>query len=156
MTNQSVQTPENTHPEAFRDPKAAVAQLISLYQASTRFLCSAFNDTMAKGHPGHRYRAFYPEIRITTTSFAKVDSRLSFGHVSSPGTHAATITRPDLFADYLEQQISLLIENHDVAVGIGYSNTPIPVHFAVASDASISVPQEGAAEFILRDVFDVP
>ncbi|MGB7317613.1 MAG: AMP nucleosidase [Planktotalea sp.] len=156
MNQTTIVTPEAPHPQAFRDPKAAVAQLIKLYEQATSFLCARFTQTMQSGHPGHRYRAFYPEIRITTTSFAKIDSRLSFGHVSSPGTHAATITRPDLFAKYLEQQIKLLIANHDVAVGIGVSDTPIPVHFAVANDASISVPQDGAAEFTLRDVFDVP
>ncbi|WP_085307038.1 AMP nucleosidase [Planktotalea arctica] len=156
MNHQSILTPHAPHPEAFRDPKKAVAQLIKIYEQSTDFLCKKFMETMQNGHPGHRYRAFYPQIRITTTSFAKVDSRLSFGHVSSPGSHATTITRPDLFRNYLEQQIGLLIENHDVAVGIGISETPIPVHFAVANDASISVPQDGAAEFTLRDVFDVP
>lgn len=156
MNTYSVVTPDAPHPEAFRDPKAAVAQLIVLYEQATAFLCEKFSEAMQSGHPGHRYRAFYPEIRITTTSFAQVDSRLSFGHVSSPGTHATTITRPDLFEHYLEQQIALLIENHDVAVGIGVSNTPIPVHFAVATDTSITVPQDGAADFTLRDVFDVP
>ena len=156
MTDKSVVTPDSLHPEAFRDPKAAVDQLVKLYDQATTFLCEKFTEAMQKGHPGHRYRAFYPEIRITTTSFAQVDSRLSFGHVSSPGMHAATITRPDLFRKYLEQQIGLLIENHDVAVGISVSDTPIPVHFAVANDAPISVPQDGAAEFTLRDVFDVP
>lgn len=156
MNQKSIVTPNTIHPEAFRDPKAAVEQLIEIYEQATQFLCENFAKTMLNGHPGHRYRAFYPEIRITTTSFAKVDSRLSFGHVSSPGTHATTITRPDLFRKYLEQQIGLLISNHDVAVGIGVSNTPMPVHFAVANDASISVPQDGAAEFTLRDVFDVP
>ena len=156
MNDKSIVTPNAPHPEAFRDPKAAVDQLIQLYEQATTFLCEKFTEAMSKGHPGHRYRAFYPEIRITTTSFAQVDSRLSFGHVSSPGTHATTITRPDLFREYLEQQIGLLIENHDVAVGISVSDTPIPVHFAVANDARISVPQDGAAEFTLRDVFDVP
>jgi len=156
MSSTSVVTPPNVHPEAFRNAQDAVAQLIKLYEASTSFLCETFSTALRDGHPGHRYRAFYPEIRIQTTSYAQVDSRLAFGHVSSPGTHAATITRPDLFAHYLEQQIGLLIENHDVAVGVGYSDTPIPVHFAVANDARISVPQDGAAEFTLRDVFDVP
>lgn len=156
MNHQSILTPRAPHPEAFRDPKKAVAQLIKIYKQSTDFLCEKFIETMSTGHPGHRYRAFYPQIRITTTSFAKIDSRLSFGHVSSPGSHATTITRPDLFEKYLEQQIGLLIDNHDVAVGIGISETPIPVHFAVANDASIAVPQDGAAEFTLRDVFDVP
>ena len=156
MTDKSIVTPNAPHPEAYRDPKAAVDQLVKLYERATTFLCEKFTEAMSKGHPGHRYRAFYPEIRITTTSFAQVDSRLSFGHVSSPGMHATTITRPDLFRKYLEQQIGLLIENHDVAVDISVSDTPIPVHFAVANDARISVPQDGAAKFTLRDVFDVP
>ena len=93
---------------------------------------------------------------MTTTSYAKVDSRLSFGHVASPGTYATTITRPDLFRNYLTQQIGLLIRNHGQPVTIGPSTTPIPVHFAVAGDPKITVPQEGATDFILRDVFDVP
>jgi AMP nucleosidase len=149
-------TPDQPEPEFFTDPKAAVARLVLLYEQATRFLCGQFSDTMQTGHPGCRYRAFYPEIRIVTTSHAKVDSRLSFGHVARPGTHATTITRPDLFRHYLEQQIGLLIQNHEVAVQIGVSDTPIPVHFAVANDPAMTVPQEGAATFTLRDVFDVP
>ncbi|SHG74641.1 AMP nucleosidase [Marivita hallyeonensis] len=149
-------TPTAPAPEMFDDAKAAVNRLCDLYDISTRFLCNSFQTAMEQGHPGVRYRAYYPEVRITTTTFAKVDSRLSFGHVAHPGTHAATITRPDLFRHYLEQQLSLLLENHGVPVQIGMSDTPMPVHFAVANDETINVPQEGAAEFILRDVFDVP
>ena len=156
MNQRSIVTPKSMHPEAYRDPKKAVEQLIELYEQATTFLCEKFSKAMTEGHPGYRYRAFYPEIRVTTTSFTKIDSRLSFGHISSPGTHATTITQPRLFKKYLEQQLALLIENHDVAIGIGVSDTPIPVHFAVANDARISVPQDGAAEFTLRDVFDVP
>jgi AMP nucleosidase len=73
-----------------------------------------------------------------------------------PGTYAATVTRPDLFRAYLTQQIGLLIENHGQPVIIGRSSTPIPVHFAMATDTEVTVPQEGAANFTLRDVFDVP
>ncbi|MEO0766576.1 MAG: AMP nucleosidase, partial [Pseudomonadota bacterium] len=72
------------------------------------------------------------------------------------GVYATTVTRPDLFNNYLEQQIGLLIANHDQPVEIGYSDTPMPVHFAVANDPNITVPQQGAAAFPLRDVFDVP
>jgi AMP nucleosidase len=151
-----VMLPDQPGPQTFTDPKAAVARLILLYQGATRFLCDHFAQTMQSGHPGCRYRAFYPEIRITTASHAKVDSRLSFGHVSRPGNHATTITRPDLFRNYLEQQIGLLMLNHEVPVQIGPSDTPIPVHFAVANDPTMTVPQEGAAAFTLRDVFDVP
>ncbi len=154
--NLDILTPDVPAPRRFEDAKAAVDRLCELYDMSTRFLCDSFRTAMQQGHPGVRYRAFYPEVRITTTTFAKVDSRLSFGHVAHPGTYAATITRPDLFRHYLEQQLSLLMENHNVPVEVGVSDTPMPVHFAVANDAAISVPQEGAADFILRDVFDVP
>ena len=93
---------------------------------------------------------------MTTTSFAKSDSRLSFGHVASPGTYVTTITRPDLFENYLTQQIGLIIGSHGVHVTVGISKTPMPVHFAVVNDAAVAVPQQGAMDFTLRDVFDVP
>ena len=148
--------PEAAPAESFTDPAAAAQRLIELYDQATGFLCDAFRAVMADGAPGSRYRAFYPEIRLTTTSYAQVDSRLSFGHVAQPGTHATTVTRPDLFRNYLTQQIALLIRNHGVPVTIGPSTTPIPVHFAVAANPDITVPQEGATDFTLRDVFDVP
>ncbi len=147
--------PAEAH-KAFHDPAAAVKELQRLYTEATEFLCTQFMQAMAKGAPAAHVRAFYPEIRLTTTSYAQVDTRLSYGHVSTPGTYAATITRPDLFENYLVQQIGLLVSNHGQPVEIGYSDTPMPVHFAVANDATINVPQQGAAEFPLRDVFDVP
>jgi AMP nucleosidase len=152
----SVAAPETPDHEFFSDPAAAVHRLIELYEIASNFLCQRFNDALNTGQPDVRYRAFYPEIRLTTTSFAPIDNRLSFGHVSEPGRYSTTITRPDLFAGYLRQQIGLLVDNHGASVEIGTSLTPMPVHFAVANDASLAVPQEGVMEFTLRDVFDVP
>ncbi|WP_298678842.1 AMP nucleosidase [uncultured Lentibacter sp.] len=149
-------TPEPGRFQRFDDPHAAVAHLERLYAASCSFLCEAFAKAMISPPSGRRIRAFYPMVRIETASYAQIDSRLSFGHVSQPGRHEATITRPDLFRGYLTQQLELLMENHGVPVEVGYSQTPLPIHFAVANDPQITVPQEGAAEFTLRDVFDVP
>ncbi len=154
--NLPILTPQVPKPESFTEAAPAVRRLHELYDAASDFLCERFTDALSKGKPATRFRAFYPEIRITTTSFDLVDSRLSFGHVATPGTYSTTVTRPDLFANYLEQQIALLIENHKVPVTIGVSQTPMPVHFAVANDPTVSVPQEGAMEFSLRDIFDVP
>jgi AMP nucleosidase len=151
-----IMTPDAPKPERFMDAAAAVDQLEALYEQAIDFLCSAFALALQNGAPDGRVRAFYPEVRITTTSYAHIDTRLSYGHVTSPGTYATTVTRPDLFRNYLVQQIGLLLENHGCAVTVGRSDTPIPVHFAVANDASISVPQDGASDFTLRDVFDVP
>ncbi len=156
MKHFTIRTPDTPQPEEFRDATAAVDRLTELYDQSVDFLRTHFLASMADAPPETRIRAFYPEVRFTTSTFARVDTRLSFGHVSTPGTYSATITRPDLFRSYLIQQIGLLIENHGQPVIIGPSDTPIPVHFAVTSDASVNIPQEGAADFTLRDVFDVP
>ena len=153
--NLPIHCPDLPGAAAFTDPAAAVARLEEIYAAATGYLAARFSQAVTGGRPPARYRAFYPEIRITTTSFAKADSRLSFGHVAEPGTYATTVTRPDLFRSYLTQQIDLLMRNHGVPVVIGPSATPIPVHFAVAG-ADVSVPQEGVLDFQLRDVFDVP
>ena len=149
-------TPDVPAAQSFDDATKAVARLKQLYTAATTFLSAHFSEALRNGKPQARYRAYYPEIRLTTTSYTTTDSRLSFGHVAEPGTYATTITRPDLFSAYLEQQIGLLIQNHGVGVTIGVSAIPMPVHFAVAGDAAVTVPQEGAMDFTLRDVFDVP
>ena len=149
-------TPDAPRAEFFDDATKAVDRLTELYFQSTEFLRNSFLRAMESSTHEARIRAFYPEVRFTTSSYAHVDTRLSFGHVSEPGTFTATITRPDLFRGYLIQQIGLLIENHDQPISVGPSDTPIPVHFAVTNDNAVNIPQEGAADFILRDVFDVP
>ncbi|MEM8581702.1 MAG: AMP nucleosidase [Pseudomonadota bacterium] len=151
-----IETPPVRAPQILTDAETAVACLQDLYTEATAFLSARFSDAVGGAAPTCRYRAFYPEIRVTTTSFGQVDSRLSFGHVAEPGTYTTTVTRPDLFANYLRQQIDLLIRNHGIAVEVGPSTTPIPLHFAMGVGAEVAVPHEGVLSFTLRDVFDVP
>lgn len=151
-----INTPETILEEAFTSAEQAVDRLEHLYKVACGFLSRNFSAHASAAQPDSRFRAYYPEIRITTTSYAQTDSRLSFGHVAGPGTYSTTVTRPDLFRHYLVQQIQLLLDNHKVPVMVGTSTTPIPVHFAVAGDDGISVPQDGAMQYPLRDVFDVP
>jgi AMP nucleosidase len=108
-----IHTPDARPETAFYDPDKAVAYLNVLYQDAVGFLQSRFDEVLRSGSTGHRYRAFYPQISVQVDSFRSIDSRLSFGHVTSPGSHTTTITRPDLFSGYLRQQIELLVENHD-------------------------------------------
>ncbi len=152
----TVRTPDVPKHESFTDPKLAVARLQELYQTAVKFLSENFINALSEGQPVSRVRAFYPEIRLTTTTYAKTDSRLSFGHVAQPGMYATTVTRPDLFASYLEQQIGLLLQSHGVPVVIGVSTTEMPVHFAAANDPGLTVPHDGSMDFNLRDAFDVP
>ena len=55
------------------------------------------------GDPNKRYRAFYPEVGVTTSSFSQIDSRQAYGHMPTPGHFSTTITRPDLFESYLDR-----------------------------------------------------
>lgn len=148
--------PDSVESQQFDDAKSAVAAVQKLYTVATAFLRKNFSEVMDGGELKGRYRAYYPQITITTTSFAKVDSRLSFGHVAEPGTYRATITRPDLFQNYLEMQVGLLLKNHGVPVTIDFSTTPIPLHFAMEENAHIQGSIEDRLQRPLRDVFDVP
>ncbi len=151
-----VSSPENAGKRVFTGPKEAVAYLCDLYAESVEFLQRSFVQATSSDAVTGRYRAYYPQIEMTTLSHTRVDSRLAFGYVGGPGTYATTITRPDLFAGYLEAQIGLLVENHNVPVTVGPSDTPIPLHFALQEGTHVSGPMEDSLGRPLRDVFDVP
>ena len=44
-----------------------------------------------------RVRATYPFVRVTTSTHARLDSRLSYGFVAGPGVYETSVTRPNLF-----------------------------------------------------------
>src|SRR5215467_12372031 len=146
--------------EAFTDATSAVARLDEIYERNTRFLRDRF-EAYVNGEPlTTRVRATYPFVRITTSSHARLDSRLSYGFVAGPGAYETTVTRPDLFRGYLTEQIGLLIHNHGVGVEIKESNEPIPIHFAYRRDinveASFTMRSSSPPDRPLRDLFDTP
>lgn len=140
----------------FSDPKKAVQELQKRYNLSTNFLRDGFDELLNGGKANKRYRAYYPQISISTTSYANVDSRLAYGHVAGPDDYCSTITRPDLFDKYLERQIELLIENHGVEVTIGTSDQPIPLHFAFKEGQHVDGAINNILDRPLRDYFDAP
>jgi AMP nucleosidase len=152
----SVVVPEPVGPQTFDDAEKAVKALQVLYDRNTRFLRDSFAALTAGGDSNKRYRAFYPEVSVTTNSFTLVDSRQAYGHMPTPGHFATTITRPDLFERYLIEQLSLIMRNHGVPVTVSESTTPIPLHFAFLEGTHVD---GSAAERIrrpIRDLFDVP
>ncbi len=143
--------------QVFTDAVAAVERLIEIFEANTAFLRKHFQELLDGKAFDARVRAFYPQVQIVTDSHVRLDSRLSYGFVSRPGTHASTITRPDLYRNYLEQQLSLLMKNHQVPILVGDSDMPIPLHFAFYDGTHV---EGGAAaanlERPLADMFDLP
>jgi AMP nucleosidase len=156
----TLETPPAIATEAFTSANAAVGRLEEIYERNTKFLRDRFEAYAQGGALTARVRAFYPFVRITTSSYARLDSRLSYGFVARPGVHETSVTRPDLFRNYLTEQIRLLTENHGVAVEVGESSEPIPIHFAYRRDinieASLSSNDDSVVMRLLRDVFDTP
>ena len=155
-----VETPPPFATEAFGDAGAAVTRLEEIYERNTRFLRDRFEAYVNGGAFTTRVRACYPFVRMTTSTHARLDSRLAYGFVARPGVHETSVTRPDIFRIYLTEQIELLVNNHGVPVEIGESNEPIPIHFAYRRDinieAALTIADSSAFTRTLRDVFDTP
>lgn len=155
-----MQSPPTIATESFSDASAAVARLEEIYERNTRFLRGRFEAYVGGEVITTRVRAYYPFVRLTTATHARLDSRLAYGFVAGPGVHETSITRPDLFRSYLTEQIGLLIQNHGVPVEVGESTEPIPIHFAYRRDinieAAITTSENSPVARSLRDAFDVP
>lgn len=154
--SESYTAPPAFKADTFTEPTDAVDRLIEIYDRNTRFLRSAFDQYLQGTLPTGKHRAFYPEIRFQNDTYARVDSKLSYGHVDQPGEYATTITQPELFKGYLRHQLELLIQNHNQPVVIGESSVPIPLHFALVAGTEVRSDRPGDITAALRDVFDVP
>ncbi|TCD14162.1 AMP nucleosidase [Oricola cellulosilytica] len=156
ISSAGCELPPPFKPQSFTDPAKAVEAIRALYDRNTGFLRDRF-EAIGRGETDTgRVRAFYPLLEFETDSYSHVDSRLAYGHVVAPGRYTGTITRPDLFGDYLKTQISLIMRNHEVPVTVSESETPIPLHFAFQEGAYVEQADAGNLVRPLRDTFDVP
>src|SRR5215510_14597966 len=130
----SILSPKRMATTSFMDAAADCERLEQIYARNKAFLRERF-EAYAEGKPPKlRVRATYPFVRMTTTTHARLDSRLSYGFVAGPGVHETSVTRPDIFRTYLTEQIELLVKNHGVPDEIGESNEPVPIHSAYRGD----------------------
>lgn len=143
--------------EGFMDATAATQRLVEIYTRNTAYIREQFLQCVQHGFPDStRFRACYPAIRIRVSTYQEIDSRLSYGYVVEPGLYATTVTQPDLFFEYFVEQIGLLIKNHKVAVEIGESSQPIPLHFCLDENEGKKMHFPDSLGHPLRDHFDVP
>lgn len=142
--------------ELIADPAEAVARATAIYETNTAALRDAFGRYRRGEQFDSRVHAYYPFVRVRSDVNANIDSRHSYGFVSGPGIFETTLTRPDLFGDYYRQQLRLLAKNHKVAIEVGLSDQPIPVHFAFSEGIHLEGDLSPDRLRMIRDLFDVP
>jgi AMP nucleosidase len=140
----------------FTDAAAAVAYVREIYESQTRHLSERFHQFASGRISPRRVRAFYPFVQVTIESNPRIDSRLAYGFVRGAGVYRASLTRPDLFAAYYEDQFEALITNHAAPLEIGLSNRPIPIHFALGENLHLEATLDQGRLASLGDLFDLP
>ena len=148
--------PLYTAPARFDDPAAALAQVRAIYDDGIEHLRRSLQRFVAGETPAQRVRSCYPLVRVHTRTVARADSRLSYGFVSGPGVYETTLTRPDLFGRYYQEQFGLLLRNHGGAIEVGTSAQSIPVHFSFAEDDHLEGSLGAERRLLMRDLFDLP
>ena len=114
-------------------PDIAIARLISLYDDAYRQITERFEQYLSGGGaPDAETAPVYPYLCAEVSAAgAAHTSTLALGRIASSSIHGATITQPALFADYLREQLSRIIERFDARIFVGKSDTPIPLTFAL-------------------------
>ena len=143
-------------PTRHTDPATALAQVQAIYSSSIEHLRTSLQRFVGGEDQDQHIRACYPFVRVRTDTVARADSRLSYGFVAGPGTFETTLTRPDLFGSYFAEQFRLLIKNHGVALEVGTSTQPIPVHFSLAENNHLEGSLSTERRLRMRDLFDLP
>ncbi len=141
----------------YKDPEAALKSIVAIYDSHVTYLQECFNDYTEGMITGDtRVSANYPYVKVSTKAAKHSDSRLAYGFTPCPGDFSTTLTRPDIFNAYYYEQLRLLMENHDVPVEVGVSDTPIPIHFALGENFYLERDLSPDQVTDLRDIFDVP
>ena len=130
-----------------------VAELDRLYRESVDRLQAALTAYLVEGttpDPEARRRGCfaYPEIRLRFdgTSEGKSAPLRSFGRLSTPGDYRISVTKPALFADYLAEQLTLLIEDYNVEVEAAPGRQEIPFPYVLDPGHALSLDEVSAAE----------
>jgi AMP nucleosidase len=149
-------TPDVAPRREFNDPDAALAHVATIYDAGVAHLRKHLQAFIDGELPGERVRATYPYVRLRVDTVLRADSRLAYGFVAGPGRYETTLTRPDLLGNYYREQFRLLLRNHAVALEVGASDEPIPVHFSLAEDEPLEGTLTPQRRALMRDLFDLP
>ena len=115
------------------ESRTVIAELTAVYDAAVERLRTDIAEYSRTGtvppvERRHDGSYCYPQLRIRFSGGGKaVDRSRAFGRLHLPGTYATTVTRPQLFADYLAEQLDLLLADYEVEIDCGPSRQDLPV-----------------------------
>ena len=130
---------------------AIVDQLTTIYDESVANLRQALakyvEDRTAPDARARKKGAFaYPELRVDYAGRAPITAPpRAFARLNQPGVYATSIARPELFRDYLVDQLEHLYRDYDVTISVGRSASEIPYAYVI-ENSGIQVGDIGTAE----------
>ena len=137
-----------------KEEKAAaiVERLNQEYQTTVRSLRTSLQTFLSGGPPptpAERAKGIftYPELRLSWPP-GRAYPRLSraYARISQPGNYSVTVTRPDLYRDYLTEQIGLLMKDFDISVEVGRSTQEMPFPYVLDGAVDLAMADVGSAE----------
>ncbi|MDI1281084.1 AMP nucleosidase [Brevundimonas sp.] len=131
--------------------QAALDRLESHYNQSVANLRDAVRTFIATGErttPEARASGLftYPQLRVSWFGERlEIQPIRAYARLSRPGVYSTTVTRPDLFRTYLEEQLTLLEEDYGATFEVGPSDQEIPFPYVLdGSDVVLDRSQTAA------------
>lgn len=118
-------------------PQAALDRLETLYNQSVANLRNAvkrFLETGERADPEARAAGLFAYPRLTVSWFGDRPQDLetrAFARLSRTGVYTTTVTRPDLYRDYLLEQLTLLANEYGAAITVEPSDQEIPFPYVL-------------------------
>lgn len=118
-------------------PQAVIDRLDALYNqsvANLRQAVKAFLETGERADAETRAHGLFSYPKLTISWFGDKPQNLetrAFARLSRPGVYSTTVTRPDLFRNYLLEQLTLLSNEYGATFEVGPSDQEIPFPYVL-------------------------
>jgi AMP nucleosidase len=142
-----------------------IRQLVAEYESSVKRLQTALSRYLKDGIvPTENERLgrdfCYPELIINYRGKERETvSNLAFGKLEKVGTYRTSFTKPEMFSDYVGEQLDLLSEQYEVEISVGRSGQEIPFPYVLDGSADLDLgvtsPSELARHFPTTELADI-
>ena len=158
-------SPQDRYLPVMETAEKIIAELAAIYRTAVETLR---DDVTAFGRDGtlppHERRSdgsyAYPELLLHFKGGAQPGDRSrAFGRLNQAGTYATTVTRPEIFADYLREQLELIGSDYEVELEARSSRQEIPFPYVldgeVGSELAGVRPDDIARHFPATELADI-